>query len=426
MHEETRFLPVIVAPTFNNARTLLQVLRGIEQLGLPAIVVDDGCRDETQSILHAWQKSGPDCAVLTHKVNRGKAAAMRTGFSYAVAHGYTHAVTIDTDGQLDPNDIPGLLRTARRSPDAIVVGCRDVEAKGYPRANRLGRIATNLLVRWETGVRMQDSQCGFRVYPLKQILSIKCRTERYNFETEILTRAAWARIPIEHCPVRCEYELPEGRVSHFRPWMDSFACARVHARLLLESSIRRGQHLTDTDVQAMPGWRQLLWWMSPIRAVRMMRRNPEERARFATAVALGVFIANLPLYGVQTVLGLYAARRLRLNPLPVVLGTHLSMPPIGPLLITIAIGIGYWLRHGVLPNASAFNPSVMGYRALIQSVLLEWAMGSIVCGTILAGLTYLLMRGLLRWIPVHTPQAAVADPVPSAPILDRAVAESAA
>ena len=97
-----------------------------------------------------------------------------------------------------------------------------------------------------------------------------------------------------------------------------------------------------------------------------------------------MFIANLPVYGGQTLLGLYAARRLRLNPLPVVLGSHLSMPPVGPVLVAAAIALGHWFMHGTLPRPRRFNPRTKGYAALLRSVLLEWTLGGIVCGALLA------------------------------------------
>src|SRR5260221_10677818 len=115
MGHDSPFNPAVIAPTFNNARTLLVVLRGIEESDLPVIVINDGCTDGTADLLQAWQQSGERRSVLTHGVNRGKAAALRTGFAHAVAGGFTHAVTIDTDGQLDPAEIPKLLRTARHT-----------------------------------------------------------------------------------------------------------------------------------------------------------------------------------------------------------------------------------------------------------------------------------------------------------------------
>src|SRR3712207_5911580 len=98
------FRPVVIAPTYNNAGTLVSVLRRVETVGLPLIVVNDGSTDGAAERLREWE-FGPhagEVRVLTHSRNRGKADALRRGFAAAAAAGRTHAVTIDTDGQLDP------------------------------------------------------------------------------------------------------------------------------------------------------------------------------------------------------------------------------------------------------------------------------------------------------------------------------------
>lgn len=222
--------PVVIAPTFNNASTVLEIVKGVLARGLDVIVVNDGSSDGTSDLL-AGLNDGR-VTVLTHAQNRGKAAALWTGFSRAIAAGFSHAVTIDTDGQLDPAEIPILLEAARHAPLALIVGERDVSAKGYPARSRIGRRVSNLLVRLESGVHVQDSQCGFRVYPLGLIGAIPFRAGHYGFETEVITRAGWAGCEIVQAPVTCRY-LPEGRrVSHFRPWVDSFRAVAMHAFLL--------------------------------------------------------------------------------------------------------------------------------------------------------------------------------------------------
>ena len=416
------FHPVVLAPTFNNAKTLADVLGRIDAHGLPVIVVDDGSTDDTATILQSWSTMGASRERLTHPKNRGKAAALQTSFVRAVEMGFTHAVTIDTDGQLDPAEIPNLLAVARRSLEALVIGCRDANAPDYPKASRIGRYWANVGVFWASGARVSDSQCGFRVYPLAQVMALRCRAGRYGYETEVLTRAAWAGLPIEQTEVRCSYQVPEGRVTHFRPWRDSLSAARMHVWMLLLSALpwptpRAGHAPTGTL------WHRFLQWISPARAWRMIRNDPTERPRFAGALALGVFIANLPIYGVQSILSLYLARRWRLNPLAALAGSHLSTPPIGPLLIAAAIGLGHWLLHGTWPVLRNFDPRILGYRKLLRSVLLEWTIGGVVLGVMLAGLTFILARFLLRWVPLHTPADSGTNPAAQAPARDRAAAK---
>lgn len=423
MPEANCFHPVVIAPTFNNARTLAEVLRNTNEPGLPIIVVDDGSTDGTAEILAAWRNS-VNHQLLTHPRNRGKAAALCTGFKHAAGMGYTHAVTLDTDGQLDPSEIPVLLHVAMQSPAAMVIGTRDVEAPDYPNASRVGRFWANLSVFMESGAKVADSQCGFRVYPLNVIRNLRCTAGRYGYETEILTRAAWAGVPIEQTKVGCRYDVPEGRVTHYRPWRDSLLATQMHICLLLRSAFpwptaRTGSAETGTL------WHRFIQWVSPIRAWHAVRSDPAERPRFATGLAVGVFIANLPLYGVQTLLSLFAAKKLRLNPLATIAGSHFSTPPIGPILIAAAIALGHGMIHGQLPNLKHFDPAIVGYRALLRSVLLEWTLGGLVIGTALSIITFVLARSMLRWVPLHTPEARENHPVAQAPNLDRATAESA-
>jgi glycosyltransferase involved in cell wall biosynthesis len=239
--------PVVLAPTFNNGRTLEEVLRRIDAAGLASMVIDDGCTDDSPRILQQWSQRQSGRTIVTHRQNRGKAAALLSGFAAATEAGFTHAITIDTDGQLDPAQIPQLLERAAAKPHCIVVGCRDAGAGDYPTASRLGRRASNLLIRWETGLALDDSQCGFRVYPLRLIEPLACGAGRFGFETEILTRAAWAGVEIEQIAVACRYELPGGRVSHFRPWRDSLAAVGMHVKLLVQSQSRRGRGAAGAD-----------------------------------------------------------------------------------------------------------------------------------------------------------------------------------
>src|SRR5690349_15943341 len=123
MDVSDEFRPVVIAPTYNNARTLAGVLDRVVALGLPVIVVNDGATDGTAEVLGRWVGTqGGRGRVVTHDVNRGKAAALRTGFRAAAEAGYTHAATIDTDGQLDPEQIPALVKLAAENPAALVLG----------------------------------------------------------------------------------------------------------------------------------------------------------------------------------------------------------------------------------------------------------------------------------------------------------------
>jgi uncharacterized protein (DUF2062 family) len=393
---------VVIAPTYNNVQTLDDILRRIQALRLPIVVVDDGSNDGTPQLLANYiaTQSAPSLTVITHPKNRGKAAALTSGFAAAIAAGFTHAVTIDTDGQLDPEEIPALLDAARETPDALIVGRRDERADGYPTRSRLGRRVSNLLVRLESGLRVDDSQCGFRVYPLGLIAAVTCHVGHYGFETEIITRAGWAGCAIVQAPVTCRYLPPGRRVSHFRPCLDTLRGVGMHlfllGRALCPFPRQPRWPMASAEAAREPFWRGLWNWLNPASAWRQLRQSEVARTEIAAGLAVGVFIANLPAYGLQSVLSLYSARRLHLHPLPVLLGSHLSTPPVGPLLIAAAIGLGHLILHGSLPAWADYDPRRAGWWAMLKPLLLEWSVGALLLGFVMAVLTFVLMVSLMR------------------------------
>jgi uncharacterized protein (DUF2062 family) len=392
------FSPVVVAPTFNNHRTVIDILQRVVALGLPLIVVDDGSTDATPRLLERWAEQQRDVPVhvLTHARNRGKATAMQTGFAAARAAGYTHAVTIDTDGQLDPEQLPQLIAAAERHPQAYVLGCRDDERPDYPASSRLGRRLSNMLIWIESGVRVEDSQCGMRVYPLDFVATVPCRARYFGFEAEIITRAGWAGCPIVEVPVNCRY-FPRGqRVSHFRPLRDTLRAIAMHARLVGRALLPLPRHprWPRGDESASPwSWRSLMEWISLAKLLHMMRGDHVSQSATAAAFAVGVFIANLPAYGVQTLLSLYAARRLHLHPLAVVAGSHISTPPIGPLLIAAAITVGHLVLYRALPPITSTELSQM---SIVTPLLLSWLVGGVIVGVLLALITFVVMMTAFR------------------------------
>ena len=152
----------------------------------------------------------------------------------------------------------------------------------------------------ESGVRVGDSQCGMRVYPLELVASVRCGAGRFGFETEIITRAGWASRPIIETPVRCRYFPKDKAVSHFRPWVDSFRAVGMHARLLLRALLpfpRRqawSHQSQPASKAAEPRWRRIARWISPLGAWRELRADETGRTTAAAGLAVGAFIANLP------------------------------------------------------------------------------------------------------------------------------------
>lgn len=201
---------VVIIPTYNNAGTLKDVLSRTLAQGLPVIVVDDGCTDGTREILSGFK----DVTVIAHSKNQGKGAALKTAFRWALGKGYAYAVTIDSDGQHYPEDIPELVKI--KGERTIVVCSRTTRG-----ANAGGSFANRFSNFWftaYTGIRLTDTQTGFRLYPLHDLPSLRVVGNRYEAELSLLLFSAWKGLRLVPVQVRVNY--PKDRVTHFRPFQD--------------------------------------------------------------------------------------------------------------------------------------------------------------------------------------------------------------
>ncbi|MEM7626671.1 MAG: DUF2062 domain-containing protein [Planctomycetota bacterium] len=420
MTDAVRFNPVLLLPTYNNAPVLGAVLAGVAALGRPMLVVDDGSTDGTAGVLDEFVAAHPDATLhrLPHPRNRGKGAALRTGFADAAARGYTHALSIDTDGQHDPADADKLLAAAAADPTAFVTGYRDVRDPEYPAKSRWGRLWSNLCILLASGQRVEDSQCGYRVYPLGLVEAVRCRAGRYGYEAEMLTRAGWAGCALVQVPVRVIYPSGDQRISHFRPVVDSLRGAALHLRLMTRALMPwphakwpppkagrdKAQAVASLE-HAPPWWRRLLRWIDPRGLVRDARRDRVSQMSVAAGLGLGVFVANLPVYPVQTLVAVYLAKRLHLHPVSTVAGSQASFPPVGLLLSFAAICLGHLLLTGRPASWADFSGlgslSFAEVRTLMHEYFLSWWIGGFALGTVLGLTTTAVATFALRYLPVE-------------------------
>ncbi|HEX3384516.1 MAG TPA: glycosyltransferase family 2 protein [Mucilaginibacter sp.] len=206
----------VVIPTYNNARTLSQIITDVAKYTSHIIVVNDGSTDDTAQILQGY----PSVQLVSYQVNVGKGWALRKAFKYAISKDYDYAITIDSDGQHFAKDLPAFIEKSARIPDALIVGARNMDQENIPGKSSFGHKFSNFWFKVETGIDCPDTQSGFRLYPLRLLKDSKFFTRKYEFEIEVLVRAAWKGIPIESVPVTVHYEPKETRVSHFRPFQD--------------------------------------------------------------------------------------------------------------------------------------------------------------------------------------------------------------
>jgi len=233
----------VVIPAYNHGLTVREVVRGARR-HFEVIVVDDGSTDSTATVLAA--ERGITVATLTP--NQGKAAALINGFAKARQRGFTHAITIDADGQHPVDALPQFAEMCRRHPRACIIGVRDLRVERAPILRRASNALSNLFFRLETGLPLRDTQCGYRVYPLDRIAGLPVRAKRYAYELEIIVRAAWAGMELVPCAVRSDYSAPTSRLSHFHPLRDFARVARVHLQLTCERLARK-----LSPAQQLPG-----------------------------------------------------------------------------------------------------------------------------------------------------------------------------
>ena len=207
----------VIIPTYNNSGTLADVVERALKVCPNVVVVNDGSTDNIEAEL-----CGINVIVISHERNLGKGKALKTGLRYAGMNGYTHAITIDADGQHFPEDIPALIEASAEHPESIIVGCRNLTSENMPRQNTFANRFSNFWFRLQTAQKLDDTQSGFRIYPLESLYGMRLVTSRYEAELELLVFAAWHGVSVKGVPVRVWY-APEGeRVSHFRPFRDFF------------------------------------------------------------------------------------------------------------------------------------------------------------------------------------------------------------
>jgi glycosyltransferase involved in cell wall biosynthesis len=220
-------------PAYRAAATIGPVVSGARRHCTRVLVVDDGSEDDT-----AGRAAAAGAEVHRHPGNAGKGAALRTGLEALAATGVARALTLDADGQHLPEEMPRLLAASDAAPEAIVVGVRRKAGHDIRRINRLGNWAADLLLRVIARRALPDTQSGFRVYPVRATLALGAAGRRFDFETEVLLRAARCGIRVVGVPVAVHYPPQGERVSHYRPGRDTLRIIATVLRVLVRSGPR--------------------------------------------------------------------------------------------------------------------------------------------------------------------------------------------
>lgn len=226
---------VVVIPAYNEAATIVEVARRARAQVERVIVVDDGSSDGTAECLRDL-----DVTVLKNPQNSGKGASICNGAQAALEMGALAVITLDADGQHQPEDIPRVLTAARIYPDRIIVASRLRRTENAPPLRLFANRFANFWISWAAGYWIPDSQSGFRLYPAEvfDVAEVPHTRDRsFVFESEVLIEAAWKGIRSEPVPIDSVY-FEAARPSHYKPTEDTVRIVRMVAVRLL----RRGMN----------------------------------------------------------------------------------------------------------------------------------------------------------------------------------------
>lgn len=366
----------VIVPTYNNHKTLKRVLDSVLDYTSNIIVVNDGSTDTTVQILEDYTH----LVQIHHPKNVGKGKALRSGFKKALELNYNYAITIDSDGQHFASDIPGFINVLEQEGDVLLIGSRNMTQENVPKKSSFGNKFSNFWFWFETGNKLEDTQSGYRLYPLKK-MPVHYFTNKFEFEIEVIVRSAWKNIPVKNIPVKVLYD-PAERVSHFRPFKDFTRISILNTVLVFISLF----YIMPRDF-----FRKLKEKGLKKFFLENVLESNDSNERKALSIALGVFIGISPFWGFQTLLVLSLAVFFKLNKAIAFTFSNISFPPLIPVVIYGSLKIGgYFITSDkplVLNSAMTMDD--------IQKNIAQYLVGSFILATISAllfGLTsYLLL-----------------------------------
>lgn len=318
----------VLIPTYNNAGSLADVIKNVLAYTTDVVVVNDGSTDNTAQILEGFK----DIHIINYSPNRGKGIALRTGIKEAAKLGYKYAIAMDSDGQHYAHDLPKFLEAILEHPGSLIVGARNLDQENVPGKSSFGNRFSNFWYWVETGIRLPDTQSGYRLYPVAKLAKKKYFTRKYEFEIEVMVRAAWSGIPVMSIPISVYYPPAAERVSHFRPFKDFTRISILNAVLTIIALLWIKPRDFVKLIFSRDGWRKI--W-------KAIFVNPQETNNTkAASIGFGVFMGIVPIWGFQLAVGIPLAIMMRLNKTLFILAANISIVPFIPFILMASIITG--------------------------------------------------------------------------------------
>lgn len=357
----------VLIPTYNNEKTLKRVIDGVLNYTESIIVINDGSTDSTPQILTQYSQ----ITVITLPENKGKGNGLKTGFRKGKELGYDYAITIDSDGQHYPDDIPVFVNALLQDKEEVLlIGNRNMSQDGIPKKSSFGNWFSNFWFWFETGIKLEDTQSGYRLYPLHKIPK-KYFTPKFEFEIEIIVRTAWRHVPVKNVPIKVLYD-PAERVSHFRPFKD-FTRISILNTILVTITLFYIIPRNFINNFKKKSFKKFI-------KEDVLESDGSNRTK-AFSIALGVFIGLSPFWGFQTLLVISLSVLFKLNKVLAFVASNVSLPPFIPFIIAASLFLGAPFVHGesnILSQDLNFE--------LIKNNLLQYIIGSFILSTTLSAL----------------------------------------
>ncbi len=311
----------IIMPTYNNAKKLPAVLDGLSMYRDILIIVDDGCTDNSVEILKEFQPK----ELIEHKINQGKGIALQNAFRRAIELGYDYAITIDSDGQHLPSEIPLFVNYISNEDDVLVIGNRNMSTDNIPAKSSFGNRFSNFWFWAETGIRMLDTQSGYRLYPLSLMRNMTFFTAKFEFEIEIIVRLVWRGAKAMSVPIQVVYE--DDRISHFRPFKDFLRISVLNSILFTLAILFMHPYMYFQKIRKT-GIKQYL--------AEITYKSDDSNLRLAISAGFGVFMGIIPIWGYQLASAIGLAYLFKLNKPIVILTANISIPPFTVVVIYLS------------------------------------------------------------------------------------------
>jgi len=356
----------VIIPTYNNHKTLKRVIDGVLEYTSNIIIVNDGCTDSTPEIL----KNYSQLAQIHFPENRGKGVGLREGFKKALALGYDFAITIDSDGQHYPDDIPVFITELEKDKNVLLIGSRNMEQDTVPKGSSFGNKFSNFWYWAETGVKLTDTQSGYRLYPLKLLEKIKFRTTKFEFEIENIVKASWNGITVKNVPVKVLYD-PEERVTHFRPYKDFLRITVLNTWLVIVALL----YIKPRDLFRKikkKGFKRFFF--------EDLFHSSDSPSKKAWSIVLGLFVGLTPFFGFHAIIAVGLAVPLKLNKAITFAFSNISIPPMIPFIVIASVKIGNW----ILGTKTTFDFDNLAANIKLLANVKEYIIGSFVLAFISA------------------------------------------